>query len=81
MHFIAQGAGLVGAAFVLCAYFMISQKKWSEGQVRYHLFNILGAGLILFSLTFDFNIAAFVIQVFWIVIGFLGLYRLKNKES
>ena len=79
MDILAKILGLTGASFVLYAYIMISQKKWSESQKIYHFFNIIGAGLILFSLSFDFNIAAFVIQIFWIAIGLLGLYRLRRQ--
>ena len=75
-HYIPQFVGLVGAALVLYAYFMISQRKWSEQQKIYHIINIVGAAFILFSLFFNFNIASFVIQVVWIIIGFLGLFRL-----
>jgi uncharacterized membrane protein len=81
LSYVAQVIGLVGAAFVLYAYFMISQRKWSEQQKVYHVTNIVGAGFILFSLAFNFNIAAFVIQIFWIVIGVLGLFKLSRQRS
>lgn len=77
--YIAQFIGLTGAAMVLYAYFMISQRKWSEQQKIYHITNIVGAGCILFSLAFNFNIAAFVIQIFWIIIGVLGLIKLMRQ--
>ena len=81
LDYLPQVVGLIGAALVLYAYFMISQRKWSEQQKIYHLTNIVGAGFILFSLLYDFNIASFVIQIVWIVIGVLGFTRVARQQK
>jgi hypothetical protein len=51
---------------------------------RWHRFmtNGLGASLILVSLTFEFNLSAFFIEVFWLVISTHGIvrYLLRNKS-
>ena len=35
--------------------------------------NAVGAILILFSLLYNFNFAAFLIEMFWLAISFIGI--------
>ena len=47
------------------------------------MLNAAGALLIIVSLIFDFNLSAFVIEVFWLLISLLGLWRslISRKNS
>ena len=35
----------------------------------------IGASLIVVSLLFDFNLSALLMEVFWVLISFVGIYR------
>ncbi len=68
-------AGFVGAAVVIVAYFA-NQMRWlSAEDWRFPLFNLVGAALILASLTTQWNFPSVVIEVFWIAISLFGLLR------
>ena len=68
-------AGFVGAAIVIVAYFA-NQMRWlSAEDWRFPLSNLVGAALILASLTTQWNFPSVVIEVFWIAISLVGLVR------
>jgi len=44
--------------------------------------NLVGAILLLISLCYNFNLASFVIELFWITASLIGLYKfLKQPET
>lgn len=43
--------------------------------------NALGAALVIISLCFDFNLSAFVIEAFWVVISLVGIGRWWRKRQ
>lgn len=62
-------------------YLSLQTDKISSNSLIYSLLNALGALLILISLYFQFNLSAFIIEFFWLVISLYGLYKnLKNKK-
>ena len=67
--------GVLGAAFVLLAYFGLQSGKLRGDGVAFQVANILGAGAIAVSLVFKFNLGAMVIELAWIVISVYGLVR------
>lgn len=67
--------GNVGVALILIAYLMLQFEKIDSRKAPYSLLNGIGAALILFSLCFDFNLSAFVIEFFWLLISIVGLIR------
>lgn len=44
------------------------------------LLNLVGAGLILVSLAFRFNLAAFLMEAAWALVALFGLARLLVKR-
>jgi len=67
--------GTIGAAMIVLTYLLIQLHRMQVTDLRYSLLNALGAGLILYSLTVDFNLSAFVIEAFWLLISCLGIVR------
>lgn len=52
------------------------QLGWLDGNGSTYVWtNIIGASLVLISLTHAFNLASALIQISWIVIGVAGLVR------
>lgn len=67
--------GLVGVAFIVGTYFLSQIGRMNVNRPLYPALNGLGALLILFSLTYTFNAASFVIESFWLAISVIGLVR------
>ncbi|BBN83447.1 hypothetical protein PA25_34320 [Pseudoalteromonas sp. A25] len=74
--------GMSGTALVVGAFFMLQLGKASPESLTYNLMNLSGAILLLISLCYNFNLASFVIELFWIAASIIGLVKyLKAKQS
>lgn len=82
--------GILGSALIVVTYLLLQVKKIQVSDVSYSVLNALGAGSILYSLSKDFNLSAFVIEFFWLLISFIGIFlgvrelprrRVGNKDS
>ncbi|MEM1409352.1 MAG: hypothetical protein AAGG79_01240 [Pseudomonadota bacterium] len=74
--------GLVGVGLVLAAYFLLQTERLAPDELPYPSINLVGAVLILFSLTNTFNLASFVIEICWIAISLYGVTKaLRRRES
>ena len=67
--------GNIGVVVLVITYLMLQLNKLSSDGLAYSVLNAVGAGLIVISLLYDFNLSAFVIEVFWVLISFVGIYR------
>lgn len=74
-------AGMVGAVLIIVAYLGTQQRWLSAEDWRFPLANLIGAVFIIISLMTDWNLAAFVIEVFWILISFYGLAQSMRRRS
>jgi len=68
--------GNLGVACILATYLLVQLRKLDATGMPYLLANGLGAVFILYSLGFDFNLSAFIIEVVWLMISLLGLLRI-----
>jgi hypothetical protein len=73
-------AGVVGAVLVIVVYFATQQRWLSAEDWRFPLANLLGAGFILVSLMADWNLAAFLMEVFWVLISLYGLAQSLKRS-
>jgi hypothetical protein len=70
--------GVIGTALIIAAYFA-SQQGWVDARDwRFPFVNLIGALLILVSLWVAWNLAAFIMEVFWIAISLYGLVRARR---
>ena len=67
--------GGLGAAFILAAYGLLQFERLAADAPLYSLANALGAAMILVSLSIDFNLSAFIIEAFWLLMSLVGLVR------
>ena len=67
--------GNIGVVVLMIAYLMLQLNKLSSNSLAYSLLNAIGASLIIASLRYDFNLSAMVMEVFWVLISFVGIYR------
>ncbi|MEZ5523499.1 MAG: hypothetical protein R3E62_00815 [Pseudomonadales bacterium] len=73
--------GNVGVFLLLAAYLLLQLNKISSNQISYSLMNALGAIFILISLIFEFNLSAFAIEFFWLLISLVGIVDyLRTKK-
>ncbi len=75
-----NAAGVVGAALVILVYLGTQQRWLSAGDWRFPFANLVGAGFIIVSLTRYWNLASFVIEVFWVLISLYGLARSWRRQ-
>ena len=67
--------GNIGVVMLMATYLMLQLNKLSSDSLAYSVLNAVGAGLIVISLLFDFNLSALLMEVFWVLISFVGIYR------
>ena len=68
----ADVIGLIGSALFIAAFAYANLAK-QLNKVWFNLANLLGAILLLISLSVTFNLAAFVLEAAWGVIAVAGL--------
>ena len=77
--------GNLGVVLILTTYLLVQLRKMSATGIRYIVANGLGAAFILYSLFFDFNLSAFIIEIVWLLISLVGLARIylerKNRPG
>jgi multidrug transporter EmrE-like cation transporter len=73
--------GNIGVVILVTTYLMLQLNKLSSNGLAYSLLNAIGAALIVISLLVDFNLSALVIEVFWVLISLLGIYRYFRLKS
>ena len=66
-------AGNIGVLMMVIAYLLLQVEKLSSASVTYLLMNAVGALLVILSLLFHFNLSAFLMEVFWLLISLFGL--------
>ena len=67
--------GIIGVAIIVVTYLFLQLGKLSSNALAYSLMNAIGASLIVLSLLVDFNLSALLMEVFWVLISLLGVYR------
>jgi predicted membrane protein len=73
--------GMLGTALVVLAYLLQQLGKLAGDALSYLYMNLGGAILLLISLCVNFNLASFVIELFWITASLIGLYKYYRKKT
>ena len=76
--------GNVGVVMIVVAYLLLQLDKLRSSDLSYSVLNAVGASLIVASLVVDFNLSALLMEVFWVLISFIGIgrhLRLKTIRS
>ena len=67
--------GNIGVVILIITFLMLQLNKLPSNGLAYSLLNAIGASLIVVSLLFDFNLSALLMEVFWVLISCVGIYR------
>jgi hypothetical protein len=75
LYDLANPVGIIGVILILIAYYLLSVGSWIADSMKFQFLNFLGAWLMLYSLYFHWNIASVVIEIAWVAISIIGMYR------
>ena len=67
--------GNIGVVILMVTYLMLQLSKLSSDGLAYSLLNAVGASLVVISLLSNFNLSALLVEVFWVLISLIGIYR------
>lgn len=76
--------GNIGVVIIVVAYLLLQLERLKSTDLVYSVMNAVGASLIVASLIVDFNLSALLMEVFWVLISFIGIgrhLRLKTIRS
>jgi len=65
--------GNLGVITILVCYLSLQMGKMHSRDLLFSSLNAIGAALILLSLYVDFNLSAFLMELFWLLISFFGI--------
>ena len=68
-------AGNIGVLMMVIAYLLLQLDRLSSSSFTYLILNALGAVLVMLSLMFRFNLSAFLMEAFWLLISLFGLAK------
>lgn len=71
----SDGLGAVGGLLIVGTYFLLQVERIDARSFVYSLLNALGAGMILVSLAFDFNLGAALVESFWLLVSVYGITK------
>ena len=72
--------GNIGVTMILIAYLMLQTGRIEAQSIRYSVVNAVGAGLIVASLSVDFNLSAFIVEAAWATISLYGIARALRER-
>lgn len=75
-----DAVGLLGSALILGGYALVVAGRADAKRPPALLVNFVGAGLILVSLSHDWNLAAAIVEGAWAAIALAGLVRLSLRR-
>ena len=58
---------------------LLQVNKLQSAGLLYSLLNAFGAGLIILSLLDNFNLSAFLMEAFWVLISLVGVVRYLRR--
>ncbi|MGX5173027.1 CBU_0592 family membrane protein [Aliikangiella sp. IMCC44653] len=73
--------GNIGVALTIGTYFLLQIEKLRSESLMYSMLNLIGALCITTSLSFDFNLSAFVVEISWIIISLIGVIKYWGKHK
>lgn len=77
---LADGIGLLGSTLFIIAYIYSNVAK-RLNFIVFNLLNLVGAFLLIYSLTVHFNLAAMFLEVCWALIAIFGLVKAMRSQG
>lgn len=70
---VLEAVGIIGFGLYVLNYTLLTVHKVNSTQLSYFLINLLAATCVLIGLSTAFNLAAALIQIFWIMISITAI--------
>lgn len=77
---VANIAGFAGIFVIAGAYLYLSYRPVRPDRLYFSL-NIAGSLLLAISLSIEVNVPSLSLQIFWIAVSLLGLFRLRRQPA
>jgi hypothetical protein len=80
----ADAIGIIGVILTLIAFYLINVGKVTSDNLYYLMLNLIGSCMLFYSLMFSWNLASVLIEIAWILISLIGIYRyvkLRNTQK
>ncbi len=81
LDFTFNAIGIAGVALIIVAFFLLQSGKLTSEKMIYPVLNLVGAILHIVSLYRFWNVASFVIEIFWIAISAYGIWKITKKGN
>lgn len=76
----ADGIGLLGSIIIVAAYYLATRNILPADAIPFNVCNIVGGLLVFVSLIYRPNLGAIVIEVMFLLIASLAIWRnLRNR--
>ena len=72
--------GNLGVVLILGSYLLVQLRRVQAAGLANVIANGIGAACVLYSLLFDFNLSAFIIEAVWLLISLVGLVRILREH-
>ena len=77
---LANIIGFVGSGLIVAAYLYLTLAKAMNGLL-YNGLNLAGAALLLVSLTVHYNLPTIILEIVWITVALIGLWRAWQERT
>jgi hypothetical protein len=67
--------GNIGVALMVLGYLLLQAERLHSRALSYSLLNGVGALFVIVSLLYRFNLSAFLMEGFWLLISIYGLVK------
>ncbi|MCB0282982.1 MAG: hypothetical protein H6627_08985 [Calditrichae bacterium] len=67
--------GNIGVVLIIGTYLFLQLDRIKSNALSYSILNAIGAFCIIVSLIFRFNLSAFIVELFWLLISLVGVVR------
>ena len=71
--------GIAGVILLVITYLLLQVNRLQSAGLLYSLLNAIGASLIILSLLANFNLSAFLMEAFWVLISLIGVVRYMRR--
>ncbi len=73
--------GNLGVLLIIASYLALQLERVSSTSLAYSATNAVGAIFVIVSLVFKFNLSAFVMELFWLLISLFGIAKVWLRHT
>ena len=77
---LANVIGFIGSGLIVAAYLYLTLAK-AMNAFLYNGLNLAGAALLLVSLTVHYNLPTIILEIVWITVALIGLWRAWRERA